>query len=121
MNEIIENLEEKLRQAMLASDVVMLEQLIADDLIFTVPTGDVLTKEMDLEAHRSGVQKISHLELLKRTIRYHKHFAIVAAKMKLEGRYNDVSIDGSYSYTRVWAQVGDSWKVVGGQASLIQS
>ena len=38
----IETLEEKLRQAMLNGDVQVLDELIADDLIFTMHTGLVI-------------------------------------------------------------------------------
>ncbi|MGV0029031.1 nuclear transport factor 2 family protein [Phormidesmis priestleyi] len=40
----IETLEESLRQAMLNSDISALDELIADDLVFTLPTGLVIDK-----------------------------------------------------------------------------
>lgn len=54
-NITIENLEEKLRHAMLTSDVAVLDELIADDLVWTMHTGKVVNKQFDLEAHRSGM------------------------------------------------------------------
>jgi len=47
-NRTIENLEEKLRHAMLTSDVSALDELIADDLVFTMHTGQVVNKQFDL-------------------------------------------------------------------------
>lgn len=38
MNTTIEALEDNLRQAMLTSDVAVLDELIADDLVWTMPT-----------------------------------------------------------------------------------
>jgi ketosteroid isomerase-like protein len=68
---LIEDLEEKLRQAMLASDIEALDELIADDLIFTMHTGLVINKQDDLEAHRTGIQKfaiMSDLTIVKSDI-----------------------------------------------------
>ena len=43
----IEPSEIALRAAMLASDVEALDALLDDDLVFTVPTGQVISKEED--------------------------------------------------------------------------
>src|SRR5689334_18957561 len=51
----IEALEARLRQAQLEGDVVALDELISDRLLFTGPDGQLATKAQDLEAHRSGV------------------------------------------------------------------
>lgn len=48
---------------MLISDVLALNELIADDLVFTLPTGLVIDKQVDLEAHRSGIQKYHQIEI----------------------------------------------------------
>jgi len=118
MNNIIE-LEEKLRLAMLTSDVKVLDELISDKLLFTAPTGDVVTKEIDLNAHRSGVQKITDLELLEQKIQPYDNFAIVTAKMSIKGTFNNFPIDGIYCYTRFWANPDNKWQIVGGHVSKI--
>ena len=58
----IKKLEEELRQAMLSSNIAKLDQLISDALIFTLPDGEILTKSMDLDAYRSGLQKLTSLK-----------------------------------------------------------
>jgi uncharacterized protein DUF4440 len=47
-------LEAAIRNAQLAGDVTALDQLIADELLFTGPDGQLGTKIQDLEAHRWG-------------------------------------------------------------------
>lgn len=54
----IETCEERLRQAMLHSDVSTLDELLADDLLFTNHLGQLMTKQDDLKAHRTGMVKI---------------------------------------------------------------
>lgn len=56
--------ESRLLAAMLASDIAVLSELIDDRLVFTGPDGTVLTKELDLETHRSGLLKLTVLESL---------------------------------------------------------
>jgi hypothetical protein len=51
--EIIEPYEIALRAAMLSNDVDALDTLLDDDLIFTIPTGQIISKHDDLAAHRS--------------------------------------------------------------------
>lgn len=116
--EIIE-LEEKLRLAMLNSNVEELDKLIADTLVFTLPTGDVINKEFDLNAHRSGIQKLIMLEQSEQNIQYYDNFAVVTVKADIEGTFNDNPIGGLCTYTRVWANIGGEWQVVAGHVSEV--
>ena len=54
----IRQLEERLRQAMLKSDVAELDALIDDRLLFIGPDGAVFSKKDDLDLHRSGAERI---------------------------------------------------------------
>ena len=118
-NCIIEELEEKLRKAMLNSDIETLDKLIADSLVFTLPTGDIADKQMDLNAHRSGIQKLYKLSPSEQLIKCYENFVIVTVKMELEGLFNNNSISGRYSYTRVWTKTQEVWQVVAGHVSQI--
>ena len=55
---------------MLSSNVELLDELIADDLIFVNHLGQVLSKEMDIEAHRSGNLKMTGIDILDQRIRF---------------------------------------------------
>jgi ketosteroid isomerase-like protein len=66
----IEALEERLRQALLDSDISTLDELIADDLLFTLPTGLVIDKQTDLDAHRFGIQKFIRVEIVDRQLHH---------------------------------------------------
>jgi hypothetical protein len=54
---------------MLSSNVELLDELIADDLIFVNQFGQIFSKQMDIEAHRSGNLKITGIEVLDQRIR----------------------------------------------------
>lgn len=56
-------LEERLRQALLKSDVAELDALVDDRLLFVGPDGAVYSENDDLELHRSGAERIARLEV----------------------------------------------------------
>lgn len=115
-DEIIE-LEEVLRQAMLESHLEKLDRLIDESLVFTLPTGDIITKEMDLNSHRSGIQKLAQLEPSDQKIFIHDDVAIVTVKMRMAGSYDNNPFSGVYRYTRVWKKINKDWKIIAGHAS----
>lgn len=80
--------ETRLYTAMLTSDVAALDMLIADNLLFVGPTGELATKAMDLELHRSGGTKFHELVPKELEIQVcSDQWAIVAAKVFLSGTY----------------------------------
>jgi hypothetical protein len=116
---LIKKLEEELRLAMLESNVEILDKLIADTLVFTLPNGDTANKQMDLHAHNSGFQKLNKLSQYDQQIQLYDNFAVVTVKVELNGKYGDDSISGNYCYTRIWSKLNDRWQVVAGHVSLI--
>src|SRR5689334_555870 len=83
-------LEARLRAAQLAADVVALDQLISDDLLFTGPDGRLATKADDLAAHRSGLVRIrEHDPIELRVRRAGPDVAIVALSTRMA-----VEVDG---------------------------
>jgi hypothetical protein len=68
IEQVIRQYEERLRVAQLASDVGALDELISDDLQFVLFDGTVWTKQMDLEAHRSGALQLRLLEFSEQRI-----------------------------------------------------
>ncbi|WP_193197973.1 nuclear transport factor 2 family protein [Nostoc sp. MG11] len=92
---LIEQLEERLRQAMLKNDVLALEELIADEVVFTTHIGELIDKQTDLEAHRSNIQKLVLLQGQQQRVQLYGNTAVVTVKMetervtkKLESRLN---------------------------------
>lgn len=112
--------EEQLRQAMLSSDVDSLDELLAANLIFTNHMGQVLTKEDDLEAHRSGILTIDELILSDPEIRVLKEVAVVSVQVHLVGSYNGARSEADFRFTRVWARSDeDIWQVIAGHSSVV--
>ena len=115
----INALEDRLRDAMLKSDVAALDSLIADELIFTNPAGALLTKEMDLEAHRSGAQRMHSILPSEQQVLHYGDTAIVNVKALLSGSFEGLPFSGEFRYTRVWHMENGHWRVVAGHCSPI--
>ena len=104
---------------MRASDVQVLDELLADDLLFTNHLGLVVSKQEDLDVHRSGLLKLDALSASDRSIRRLGHVAIVSVRVQLAGRYADNPFEGTFRYTRVWALLGTHWRIVAAHASVV--
>ncbi len=112
--------ETRLYAAMHASDVDELNALIADDLLFAGPTGELATKEMDLELHRTGGTRFRELVPQELEIRvWSEEFALASAKVFLSGTFLGDDFAGDYRYTRIWRNGENGWQIVGGSVSAM--
>lgn len=118
----VELLEERLRQAMLTRDVPALDALLSDRLRFVNLAGDIVGKQADLDAHRSGTLRLStmtpsdrHIELLGEEV------ALVDVVMDLAGTYGGTPFAGLFRYIRVWQQEDGRCRAVAGHVCAIQN
>ena len=112
--------EERLYRAMQASDVAELDALIADDLLFAGPTGELATKQMDLELHRTGGTQFHEFTPRELEIRvWSEEFVLASAKIFLSGTFLGQTFAGDYRYIRVWRKGPQGWQVIGGSVTAI--
>jgi ketosteroid isomerase-like protein len=113
--------EERLRQAMLHSDVAELDALIAPELLFTTHFGQIATKQEDLEAHRSGFFKFTEITPSDRQIQINPGFTVVSVLMHLVGIHGGIPFDQNIRFTRVWAiSSNGSLQIIAGHTSELQ-
>jgi len=107
---------------MLSSDLKILNELLAPELIFTNHLGHVLTKQDDLRAHDSGMLDIEVINSSEESITVWADVAIVTLKVRLIGSYAGVRSDANFRFTRVWALSSlKKWQVIVAHSSIIQS
>lgn len=112
--------EARLYNAMLASDVAELDALLADDLLFAGPTGELATKAMDLELHRAGGTQFHEFTPKELEIRvWSEQFALASAKIFLRGTFLGEAFAGDHRYTRVWRKGPQGWQIVGGSVTVM--
>jgi len=115
----IQEYEERLRLAMLRSDVTELDALIHDDLLFVGPGGGVYTKADDLHLHRSGSQRMSRADWQAVEVRSYGTTCVTAVTAQLAGTLMGESFSGRFRYLRTWVQQEGVWRVIAGSVSAI--
>lgn len=109
--DIIASYEERLMNAMRNSDVNALDKLLHNDLVFIGPDGTTITKEMGIEAYRSGQIKISDMSATNCTIRLVDDLGIVTVSVDVRGEF----IQSKVCFLRVWKhRDGGVWRLVAG-------
>lgn len=111
--------ENKLYKAIKDGNVSMLDELLHRDLLFIIPSGEVITKEVDLKTYQDGALKIDELTPNTENLNIIDDVAVITLTMKLKGKYNDVAFEASYRYIRFWKKFVDGIKVVGGSGIAI--
>ena len=117
--EDIVGVENQLFSAQLESNLNLLDQLLHDDLIAVAPTGQIVTKEMDLNAHRTKTMIIEEASTVINEVKITgDNTAISIVTMKAKGKMMGTPLEGQFRYFRVWQRFGDTLKIVG--ASFMQ-
>lgn len=110
--------ENKLFSAQLVSNVDALDQLLHNDLIAVAPTGQVLTKQMDLDSHKAKTMIIEDASTIIDEIKIAGDTALSIVTMTAKGKMMGTPLEGKFRYFRVWKRFDDELKVIG--ASFMQ-
>ncbi|WP_407426861.1 nuclear transport factor 2 family protein [Arcticibacter sp.] len=111
--------ESKLYEAIIQSDIVALDRLLHEDLLFVLPNGDVITKEADLRSYRYGVLKIDELLPEVENLNIIDDLAVVTLRMELKGKFHHIPFEVTYRYIRFWKRFPNGIQVVGGSGVAI--
>jgi Domain of unknown function (DUF4440) len=112
--------ENSLLNAIKNTDINTLDGLLHDSLIFNIPTGQTITKEMDIENYRSGIMVVYDILATDQIIKTIENISTVVVTIHLKAKYADQIIDGKFRYLRVWKLFDNSWKVIAGSGFQIQ-
>lgn len=112
--------EERLRIAMLQSDVNTLDELLAPELFFTNHLGQTFTKQDDLTAHQSGIINIEQITPSEQQIKLIDNVAIVTVKVHLIGSYAGIKSDCDFRFTRIWTlSSSGTWQIIVAHSSVV--
>jgi len=118
--EEILNLEDRLYKAIKESDIQVLDELLHEDLLFIAPSGDVVTKEIDLKTYRNGDLKINELTPEVENLNIIDDLAVITLTLALKGNYKTQPFEAKYRYIRFWKEFSEGVKVVGGSGTQIE-
>ena len=111
MNEIIK-LEEKIVDAILGSNVEVLDQLLHDEVVFVNHLGMAVSKKEDLAPHVSGYLKITVLDVSDQDIKLFGDTVVVTVSKEIKGSYLKQEFESHVRFTRVWKLFDQQWKVI---------
>ena len=116
----IDACENRLKHAMLNSDVKALDELLAPNLIFTNHLGALMTKQQDLDAHHLGLLKINDISLSDNKTLVCHDVVVVSVQAFIKGSFNGSASESTFRFTRVWAKAGsDKWQVIAAHSCLV--
>jgi ketosteroid isomerase-like protein len=116
----VEALEEQWRQAQLGGDVAAMDKLLSDDYIGISITGQVNTKEQQLDRMRLHKVALTKLDLGDRQVKLIGSIAIVTSRAEVEGTNEGASVKGTFRYTRVYQRLPSGvWKITSFEATRV--
>jgi ketosteroid isomerase-like protein len=114
-------LEQQWRSAQLNDDIPAMDKLLSDDYLGITSTGDVLTKAQQLDRMRTRALTLTTLELSDIKIKLVGQIAIVNSVAHSTGTSDNVRLDGSYRYTRIYQHLpSGAWKVTNFEITRIR-
>ena len=100
--EQIEDLEQTWRAATLNGDAIALAPLLSDDYVGISWSGQLNTKDTQLDRLRTRAIKLTRLDFTDMKVKVVNTVAIVTAKAQVEGNSEGKDTSGAYIYTRIY-------------------
>jgi len=119
--QVIDQLEDKWRNAILKGDAQTLQSLLADDYTGITAFGTLQSKDETVANLRTGTLRISTLDLSDRRVRFYGATALVTSAALVEGVTADGPVSGMFRYSHVYIRDPQgTWKIVNIEASRVR-
>jgi ketosteroid isomerase-like protein len=118
--ELIE-LENRFNEALLRGDIAVIEEIEANDLIFTDATGVVTSKAEEIQSIKSGEVKFASIKMTDIHVQDYGNVGVVTGSLVEKAQYKNADISGTYRFTDVWAKRKGKWEHVAGQETLLST
>jgi hypothetical protein len=112
----IRQLEKDLIAAVLRRDEDFLKQILADELTFITPFGDLFGKERMTHFDEKLVNQSIETDEIK--VNVFDKTAVVTGRATIKSRYENQDLSGQYRFTRVYLK-RDAWQIVAYQGTRI--
>jgi ketosteroid isomerase-like protein len=113
------NLEQQWGDALVKANLVFLDQILAEDYMFTSPVGEVLTKAQMLAELKSGEDVVSSVVNHDMKVRVYGDAAVVTGHSTYKQTVQGNDISGEYRWTDTWIRKDGRWQCVADHASRV--
>jgi len=113
-------LENDWAYALVKHDWTFLDQILADDYIWTDPDGNVWTKAEYLASLKSGEDILTAAVADKIRVRVYGDAAVVTGRTTVKEQYKGKDVSGQYQWTDMWIKdYAGRWRCVADHSSRI--
>jgi len=111
-------LENEWCDALVKHDWAFLDQILADDYIWTDPDGNVWTKAQFLASLKSGEDVLTAAKADEIRVRVYGDAAAVTGRTTVKEQYKGKDISGQYQWTDMWVKdYAGRWQCVASHSS----
>ena len=110
----------KYDEALVRGDVATLDQLYADEFVYTTPDGEVRDKAQQLAFTRAGDLRLESGQSDDVRMRLYGNTAVMTGRFTAKGTFRNKRIDIRERYTAVWVRINGRWRLVAEQGNLIR-
>ena len=107
-------LENRFNDALVRADLKTIDEIEADDLIFTDATGTVTSKADEMQSLKSGDVNFELIQMTETRVQDFGNMAVVRRLME-KARHKNADISGTYRFTDVWVTRKGKWEHVAGE------
>jgi ketosteroid isomerase-like protein len=112
-------LEQAWADAVKHRDIARIDQIQAEEYVFTDPAGQLWTKVRALDTVKSGSLTIDSFELSDVKVRLYDNTAVVTLRVVWNGQFNGVDISGPQRMTDMFVKRDGRWQCVASQTTRI--
>ena len=112
-------LETEWSNAWVKPDIAFLDQILADDWVFTDPDGNVLTKAQDIAAIKSGEYVFTSAVADEMKVRVYGNAAVVSGRFTAKETLKGKDVSGQVRFTDTFIKRAGRWQCVATHASRI--
>ncbi|MFV0419999.1 MAG: nuclear transport factor 2 family protein [Dysgonomonas sp.] len=111
--------ERRLLQAMKDCNVEALGELLHDELLFNAAGGITVTKEMDINAYKTGTMVVDNITPREQQISTFGDTAVVVVTAELAGWFMKEPINDKVKFLRIWKKFDDRYQVIAGSSTIL--
>lgn len=117
---MLEQMEQRWAEAAKKQDAKPLADMLSDDYLLTITTGQVVDKDSYVSKVKDGTFKIESIEFGKMIVRVHGDCAVAVGRISLKGTWDATDVSGEYAFTDTFVKQGGKWLEVASQVNRIE-
>lgn len=111
--------ENRLLQAMKDCNIEVFGELLHDELLFNAAGGITVSKEMDINAYKTGAMVVDSIIPSEQQINTFGDTAVVVVTAKLTGWFMKEPIENKVKFLRIWKKFDNHYQVIAGSSTVL--